>query len=110
MKYYYVYILLCSDDSYYTGVTDDLERRLNEHEQGDDLWAYTYSRRPIELKFFQQFQDIKEAISFEKQIKGWTRAKKKALIEKNWEHLRELAVCKNVTNYKNKDKDKGTDR
>jgi putative endonuclease len=104
MKYYYVYILLCADNSYYTGVTDDLERRVNEHKEGNDLWAYTYGRRPVELKFFQQFQDIKEAISFEKQIKGWTRAKKEALIEKNWNRLKELAVCKNATNHKNKDK------
>ena len=87
MKTYYVYILLCSDKSYYTGVTSNLEYRLLQHHSGDIAECYTYSRRPLKLVFFQDFQDVNEAIEREKQIKGWTRRKKKALIDKNMNDL-----------------------
>lgn len=81
---YFVYIVKCSDKSYYTGVTNNVERRVYEHNNSLDDSAYTFNKRPVELVFYQPFQDIKQAITFEKQVKGWTRKKKEALIEKNW--------------------------
>jgi putative endonuclease len=74
---YYVYILQCSDDSYYTGVTNDLERRLWEHHEGCDKTCYTCDRRPVELKYFEHYHQIKNAIAREKQLKGWSRKRKK---------------------------------
>ncbi len=63
---YFVYIVECSDKSYYTGVTNDLDRRLYEHNNDYNVLAYTHKRRPVILKFFQRFQDINQAIEFEK--------------------------------------------
>lgn len=91
MKQYYVYILLCSDNSYYTGVTNNLERRLYEHEHGLDPGSYTFKRRPVTLVFHEMFNDIVQAIAFEKQIKGWKRAKKEAIIKGDWHLLPELS-------------------
>jgi putative endonuclease len=86
MNQYFVYILLCSDNSYYTGVTNDLERRLYEHENGLDPNSYTFKRRPVKLVFQESFNDVIQAIAFEKQVKGWRRAKKEAIINGDW-HL-----------------------
>jgi putative endonuclease len=97
----YVYILKCIDNSYYTGVTNNLERRLAEHQHGEVMSSYTFKRRPVKLVFYEQFQTPKEAILFEKKIKGWTRAKKEALIERNWQRLHELAKCSNETSHEN---------
>jgi len=57
MKFYYVYILRCKDDSLYTGITNDLERRVNEHNDGRLPNAYTFSRRPVKLEFYQDFME-----------------------------------------------------
>lgn len=62
---------------------------------------HIYNKRPVQLIFCQPFQDIQQAIAFEKQIKGWTRKKKEALIENNWDRIKELAVCINETSYLN---------
>jgi putative endonuclease len=97
MKYYYIYILKCSDDSYYTGVTNNLERRLAEHQAGTDTKCYTFSRRPLELVYVDYSQNAMDAIAHEKQIKGWTRAKKMALINKDMELLSKLSKCLNDT-------------
>ncbi|WPR74650.1 GIY-YIG nuclease family protein [Algoriphagus sp. NG3] len=75
MKNYFVYILKCFDTTFYTGVTNNLDRRLAEHNFGFDPLCYTAKRRPLELVFFQEFQEIHQAIAFEKQIKGWSRRK-----------------------------------
>ena len=101
VKTYYVYILKCSDNSYYTGVTNNIDRRLEEHINGINPNAYTYIRRPVELVFCKEFKDIKLAISFEKQIKSWSRKKKEAMIEGRWEDLPELAKCRNSTSHLN---------
>lgn len=97
---YYVYILKCKDGTYYTGVTNDLERRFNEHIEGTLIDSYTYSRRPLELVFHQIFYDIKLAIQFEKRIKKWSQKKKQAMINDYWERLPELSECKNETSHK----------
>ncbi len=79
-KYLYVYILKCSDDSYYVGVTNNPERRLTEHNEGISETAYTFSRRPCEMVFIERFNDFNRAIDWETQIKKWSRKKKEALI------------------------------
>lgn len=91
MKTMYVYILECSDNSYYIGVSNDAEKRFHEHSSGISRTGYNYTRRPLKLVFSQIFSDPNSAIAFEKKIKGWSRAKKKALIEGNWEQLPELS-------------------
>lgn len=83
----FVYIAECSDGSYYTGVTNDVERRIAEHNSGEDNDSYTSFRRPVVLKFVQEFDEPYQAISAEKQIKGWSRAKKEALIEGKFDEL-----------------------
>ena len=98
MKYYYVYILLCSDRSFYTGMTNDLNRRLLQHQSGYKKAAYTATRLPVKLKWFLQCTNSLEAIKIEKQIKGWSHRKKQALIDENWEDL--VAFSKNYTQNK----------
>ncbi len=102
MKYYsyFVYILKCSDNSFYTGITNDLSTRFEQHQNGLNKNCYTYKRRPLELKFHQEFNDILQAIYFEKKIKGWTRAKKQALIDGDEEMLKILSECRNATHFK----------
>jgi len=99
MKFYYVYILLCSDDSFYTGITNDLERRIIEHNSINSNYAYTSSRLPIELVWHLQCTDPNDAIKIEKQIKGWSRKKKMALIHENWKDL--IKFSKNYTEFGN---------
>ncbi|WP_236032656.1 GIY-YIG nuclease family protein [Algoriphagus pacificus] len=106
MERFFVYILKCADSSYYTGVTNNIDRRFAEHQDGIDFLSYTYNRRPLELVFLQDFQQINEAIAFEKQLKKWSRAKKEALIRGNWEQLKDLSKCNNETSHLNFRKDK----
>ena len=88
---YYVYIVECADSSYYTGVTNDLERRIIEHNNGNDPSCFTYNRRPVVLKYYLRFQFIEHAISFEKQVKGWNRKKKEALFKEDWPEIKKIA-------------------
>ena len=99
MNNYCVYILKCSDGSYYTGVTNDVERRFYEHSNESKPTSYTFTRRPLQLVFTEYFQNIHDAISFEKQVKGWSRKKKEAIIKRNWEALPELAKCRNQSTH-----------
>jgi putative endonuclease len=94
---YHVYILKCSDNSYYTGVTSNIQNRINQHNSGYFKSCYTYSRRPIEIVFIQSYFSILEAISYEKKIKRWSRKKKEALIEERWEDL--IKYAKNYTEF-----------
>ena len=91
MDNYTVYILRCSDGSYYTGVTNDINRRVLEHQNCEDPTSYTFRKRPVKLVFTEYYHDVNQAIAFEKQIKGWRRAKKEALINGEWEKLPELS-------------------
>ncbi len=88
---YTTYILECSDGSYYVGVTNDVESRLIQHNIGEDKKAYTFKRRPVKLVFAEHFPNVEDAIAFEKQVKGWRREKKEALIRRDWDALPELA-------------------
>lgn len=91
---YFVYIVECADGMYYTGVTNNLERRIGEHNEGTDTGSFTYKRRPVVLRYYEYFSDINKAISWEKQLKGWSRMKKEALFEQDWERLKILAKSK----------------
>ena len=91
-----------ADNSYYTGISNDVERRLAEHMEGKNQDSYTFSRRPLELVYCEYFIDPKQAIAFEKQVKGWSRAKKEALIAGDWNKIVELAKCVNSSNSKNR--------
>lgn len=91
----WVYILECSDKSYYTGVTNNLDRRLFEHNSGIHK-GYTSIRLPVKLLFSEEFNDPRTAIEREKQIKGWSRSKKEALIKSDYNLLVELS--KNIKN------------
>jgi putative endonuclease len=104
MKQYYVYILKCSDNSYYTGMTNDINRRLLEHQKGINSACYTYDKRPVELVFFTEFNEVVQAIAFEKQVKGWSRKKKEAIINDKWDDLKKLAECQNASHSKNYNK------
>jgi putative endonuclease len=89
-----IYILKCSDNSYYTGLTSNLTQRLFQHQNGIYPDCYTFKRRPVELVFYAEFTDINFAIDKEKQIKKWSRAKKEALINGNYDDLLNLAKKK----------------
>ena len=87
-----VYILRCRDESYYTGVTNDLTKRLYEHETGI-VKGYTSSRRPVSLIWNSDELDIQDAILLEKRIKGWGRKKKEAFMRGNMQTLIGLSIA-----------------
>lgn len=91
---YSVYILKCIDNSYYVGYTSDLNRRLEEHKNASG-GTYTKIRVPVELVYHEEIKTEYEAKDREKQIKGWSRRKKQALITGNKELLVQFSKCKN---------------
>jgi putative endonuclease len=93
----YMYILLCSNDQYYTGSTKDLERRLDEHNSGKGA-NFTRKHLPVKLVYYEEFDRIDDAFYREKQVQGWSRKKKEALINGETNKLHVLAQCKNETN------------
>ncbi len=94
MKIFFVYILECSDGTYYTGITSDIEKRIESHQNGKYQDSYTSTRRPVSLVFFAEFTEASKAIETEKQIKKWSKAKKKALISGQFEKLPKLSKKK----------------
>lgn len=76
MRIYYDYILKCSDESYYVGVTNNIDRRLEEH-NSDNIKGYTSTRLPVKLVYFDTFNGINVAIEFEKNLKGGQEQRKK---------------------------------
>ena len=93
----YVYILRCSDGSYYTGSYRgaDIATRVSEHNLGVYENAYTKRRRPVELIWSESFTRAKGAINLERQIKGWSRKKKEAFIKGDWDEVSRLSKSKN---------------
>ncbi|MEZ4858219.1 MAG: GIY-YIG nuclease family protein [Flavobacteriaceae bacterium] len=89
----YMYILLCNDDTFYTGSTKDLEKRIIEHQNGMGA-NYTAKRLPIKLIYFEEFRRIDEAFYREKQVQGWSRKKKQSLIEGMQNELPKLSKKK----------------
>ncbi|PHR69950.1 MAG: hypothetical protein COA67_09135 [Lutibacter sp.] len=104
MKLYFVYILKCSDHLLYTGIINDVERRFGEHQRGMNKDCFTFKRRPVELIFYQEFNDVNQAIYFEKKIKKWSAKKKLALADDNFDMLQILSECKNMTHSKYNEK------
>jgi putative endonuclease len=90
---FWVYILRCADNSYYTGHTDNLEIRFAEHNAGT-CGGYTLKRRPVTLVFSEEFPTREEAFASERQIKGWSRKKKEAMIRGDWKEVSRLAKSK----------------
>ena len=100
MKKYYVYILKCSDSLLYVGLTNNMQRRFEEHENGINKSCFTFKRRPVKLIFNQVFNDIEQAIFFEKKIKKWSSKKKLALANGDFDMLKILSECRNATHSK----------
>ncbi|MDO3694269.1 GIY-YIG nuclease family protein [Wenyingzhuangia sp. chi5] len=91
---YFVYILHCSDNTYYTGITNHLNRRIEEHQSGKNFNSYTSRRLPVQLVYYCTFTNVEVAIAKEKQIKKWSKAKKEALINNEFDKLPNLAKKK----------------
>lgn len=94
MNAFYVYILKCSDDSYYVGHTDDIDRRIAEHKSGLYPSCHTATRLPVEVVFIQDFPERSDALDLERTLKKWTRKKKEALIQGRYSNLIGLAKKK----------------
>ena len=90
MKKGYVYIFKCANGNFYTGSTVDLARRFHQHQAGEGT-NYTRKHRPVVLVYQQEFPTIGEAFRREKQIQGWSHAKKQALIDGDFNLLRSLS-------------------
>ena len=90
---FWVYILRCADHSYYTGHTDNLEKRIIQHERGE-IEGYTSTRLPVTLVFTEEFPTREEASARERQIKGWSRKKKEAMMRDDWAEVSRLACGK----------------
>ncbi len=88
---YYVYIVQCADSFYYTGITNDVDRRVIEHNEGINPSCYTFKRRPVILKHFEHYTEVVQAIQRDKQLKGWSRVKKEALFVQDFELLVQLS-------------------
>ena len=93
MKSFHLYILKCSDGSYYTGHTDNIEKRISEHKLGIGD-SYVSSRLPIQVVFASPFNTRYEALEMEQRIKKWSRSKKEALIRGDWQSLVKLSKKK----------------
>ena len=87
---FYVYILRCSDGSYYTGHTDNLEKRIAEHQRGE-FGGYTSTRQPVTLLWSQECATREEVLAAERQIKGWSRKKKESMMRGDWKTVQRIA-------------------
>ncbi|NVK65903.1 MAG: GIY-YIG nuclease family protein [Flavobacteriales bacterium] len=97
----YMYILQCADDSYYTGSTTHLKLRIKQHQSGKGA-NHTKKRLPVKLVYFEEHPRIDYAFYREKQVQGWSRKKKEALIYGTKDQLNNLAKCQNETHFENK--------
>ena len=93
---YSIYILKCSDGTYYTGLTKDLDGRVQEHEIGTNPVSYTFGRRPVRLVWSIVTESYQEAFQWEHQIKGWSRAKKEALIRGDIEGIHKIVKTERI--------------
>jgi LAO/AO transport system kinase len=92
LKYFYTYLLRCANQAYYCGHTDNLDQRMQQHHDG--LIGYTAGLKPVELVWQVEFASRAEAIECELKIKGWSRAKKEALIAGDWDKIQTLSQSK----------------
>ncbi len=88
----FVYMLLCCDGSYYVGSAtgEDLAPRIAQHQSGA-YPGHTFSRRPVRLVWSEYFSQITDAIATERKLKGWSRAKKEALVNNDWDSIMQLS-------------------
>ncbi len=91
MTPFWIYIVRCADGSYYTGHTDNLDHRIAQHVSGEIPSCYTFKRRPLALVFSQPCETREEALAAERQIKGWSRKKKEAMMRGDWAEVSRLA-------------------
>jgi putative endonuclease len=103
----WMYILECADESYYTGSTYNLDLRLAQHQKGEGA-NHTKNRLPVKLVYYEEFSRIDLAFYREKQIQGWSRKKKEALILGLPKELKRLAECMNETHFRNFKKEDNT--
>lgn len=101
---YAIYILKCSDSTYYTGLTKDLDYRIWEHQTGANPESYTFGRRPIKLVWSVVTESYQEAFQWERKIKGWSRAKKEALIRDDIDGIHEIVKSERKQREQNKRK------
>lgn len=87
---FWVYMLRCRDGSFYTGHTDNLDVRISAHQTGE-TGGYTASRLPVEIVYTQQFTTREEALAAERQLKGWSRKKKEAMLRGDWDEVKRLS-------------------
>ncbi|MFY0672068.1 MAG: GIY-YIG nuclease family protein [Bacteroidia bacterium] len=95
-----MYILPSANDQYYTGSTNNLIRRIAERESGVDA-NFTKNNLPLKLVYVKEFERVQDAFKKEKQVQGWSRAKKEALVGKDFDALHKLAECQNESHFKN---------
>ena len=91
---FWTYMLHCAGGAFYVGHTDDLDRRIGEHEAGT-IPGFTQNKRPVKLVWAESFTERIEALEMERRIKGWSRAKKMALIRNDWDAISRLASRQN---------------
>lgn len=96
-----MYILKCSDGSYYAGSTNDLTKRIEQHNAGEGA-NHTRKHLPVKLVYYEEYERIDEAYFREKQVQGWSRKKKEALINGISDELKKLSECRNGSHYQNK--------
>jgi putative endonuclease len=99
MKSYWVYMLRCSDNSYYIGMTGNIEQRLAQHDAGSFPSCYTFKRRPLECVYSVEFSEVIDAIRHEKQLKGWSRKKKEMIIQEQYDQLHKTSACSNGSHH-----------
>ncbi|MBS3907388.1 MAG: GIY-YIG nuclease family protein [Syntrophaceae bacterium] len=95
---FWVYILRCAGNSYYTGHTDNLDKRIVAHQTGE-IEGYTSTRLPVTLVFADEFPTREEALDRERQIKGWSRKKKEAMMQGDWAEVSRLACSKHPSSF-----------
>jgi putative endonuclease len=100
----WMYILKCCDETLYTGSTNNLNKRLQLHSKGQAA-NYTKKRLPVELLYCEEFERVDLAFQREKQVQGWSKSKKEALIAGDAELLHELAICQNDSHFQKKQKE-----
>jgi putative endonuclease len=100
----YMYILECANGKYYVGSTNNLKKRIAEHQLGEGA-NFTSKHLPVKLVYFEEFRRIDLAFDREKQVQGWSRKKKESLIYGDRDQLHGLSECKNETHFKNKPKE-----
>lgn len=100
--FFYVFILRCKDGRFYTGITTDLKKEIENHENGVNRKSFTFYRRPLILEWYQTFTNRDQALAIKKKLTGWSAQKKQAFLEKNFDHIITLAECRNATHFKYK--------